>query len=98
MDQTIAIPHQRPVWRKLRRYRYLALAALLALIIGAFGLAIETPINLAGAASPNEPAAAELLPTYRARPLPGEWRGYRKPVEYEHMYRTDPTPRLDWIR
>ena len=98
MGQTIAIHHHRSVGRERGRYRYLALVALLALIIGALGLAIETPINLAGAAPPNETAAAESLPMYPARARPGEWRGYREPVQLEHMYRTDPTPRLDWIR
>jgi hypothetical protein len=98
MNQTTATPHHRPVGRERGPYRLLALAALLALIIGASGLAIETPINIARAALSNETAAAEPLPTYPARVLPEEWRGYREPVQYKHMYRTDPTPRLDWIR
>jgi hypothetical protein len=98
MNQTIAIPRQRPVGRERRRYHRLALVALLALMIGAIGLAIETPINLARAAFANETAVAEPLPTYPTRVIPEEWRGHREPVKYKHMYRTDPTPRLDWIR
>lgn len=98
MNQIIAIPYRRFVRRERGPHHHLLLAVPLALIIGAFGLAIETPINLAGAAPPDETAAAEPLPTYPARVLPEEWTGYREPVQYEHMYRTDPTPRLDWIR
>jgi hypothetical protein len=98
MNQTAATPHHRPDGRERGPFRHLALAALLALIIGAIGLAIETPINVAGAAPANETAAAEPPPTYPARVLPEEWRGYREPVQYKHMYRTDPTPQLDWIR
>jgi hypothetical protein len=63
MNQTTATPHHRPVGRKRGLYRHLALATLLALIIGAIGLAIETPINVARAAFSNETAAAEPLPT-----------------------------------
>ncbi len=99
MKYTIAIPHHQPVERERRPYRQLALAALLALIIGVVGLAIETPINAAWAALSSETAAAEPLPTYPTRVLSKEWRGYRQPVQYEHMYRKDPTPRRpDWIR
>jgi hypothetical protein len=98
MNQNTAIPHHRPVGRERGPYRYLALVALLALITGALGLAIETPIKVAAAALSNETAAAEPLPTYPRPALPEEWRGYRQPVQYEHMYRKDPTPRLDWIR
>jgi hypothetical protein len=101
MKQTLAIPHHQPVERERGPYRQLALAALLALIIGAVGLAIETPINTAWAALSSETAAAEPLPTYPTRVLSEEWRGYgyRQPVQYERMYRKDPTPRRrDWIR
>ena len=101
MKHTIAVPHHQPVERERRPYRQLALAALLALIIGAVGLAIETPINTAWAALSSETAAAEPLPTYPTRVLSEEWREYgsRQPVQYERMYRKDPTPRRpDWIR
>ena len=99
MKYTIAIPHHQPVERGRGPYRQLALAALLALVIGAVGLAIETPINAAWAALSSETAAAEPLPTYPTRVLSEEWRGYRQSVQYEHMYRNDPTPRRpDWIR
>jgi hypothetical protein len=98
MNQTAAIPHHRPDGRERGPFRHLALAALLALIIGAIGLAIETPLNVARAALSGESAASEPLPTYPARALPKEWRGDHQPVQYEHMYRKDPSPRLDWIR
>ena len=98
MKHPSTIPHHQPVERERRPYRQLALAALLALIIGAVGLAIETPINTAWAALSSEP---EPLPTYPTRVLSEEWKeyGYRQPVQYERMYRKDPTPRRrDWIR
>ncbi len=98
MNQTTAIPHHRPAGRERRPYRRLALVALLALIVGAFGLAIETPINVAGAAPSNETAAAEPLPTYPARELSEEWRWSPQPVQYKHMYRKVPSQRSDWIR
>jgi hypothetical protein len=98
MKHTIAVPHHQPVERERRPYRQLALAALLALIIGAVGLAIETPINTAWAALSSE---TEPLPTYSTRVLSEEWMEYgdSQPVQYEHMYRKDPTPRRrDFIR
>jgi hypothetical protein len=101
MEQTTAIPHDRPVQRQRGRYRYLALAGLAALVVmitGALGLAIESAIKLAAAASRSETTAAEFLPTYSYRDLPEELRGYPQAIQYDHMYRTDPTPRLDWIR
>ena len=98
MNQNTAIRHHRPVGRKRGPFRHLALAALLALIFGAVGLAVETPIKTAMAAIAGETAATEPLPTYPTRVLPKEWRGDRQPVQYEHMYRKDPTPRRDWIR
>ena len=98
MNQTTAVPHHRPVGRKRGLYRRLALAALFTLITGAVGLAVETPIKTAMAAIAGETAAAEPLPTYPARVLPKEWRGDRQTVQYEHMYRKNPTPRHDWIR
>jgi hypothetical protein len=98
MNQTTAIPSHRPVGRKRGHYRLLALAVPLALIIGAIGLAIETPIKLARASSANETAVAVPPPTYPIREIPAEWSGHREPVKYKKMYRTDPTPKLDWIR
>jgi hypothetical protein len=103
MDQNIAIPLHHPVRRERGRYRYLALAGLAALVVlinGALGLAIESAINLASAASPSETTAAEFLPTYSYRDLPEELRGYPQAVQYEHMYRKDPSasPPSRWIR
>ena len=99
MSQTIAIPHHLHVGRERGPYSHLLLAALLGLIIGALGFAIlASAVDVVRSALSSETATAESLPTYPARALPAEWRGYRDPVQYEHMYRTDPTPRLDWIR
>jgi hypothetical protein len=103
MDQNIAITPHRPVRRERGRYRDPALAGLAALVVlisGALGLAIESAINLAAAASRSETTAAESLPTYSYRDLPKELRGYPQAVQYEHMYRKDPaaSPPSRWIR
>jgi hypothetical protein len=98
MNETTSISHHRPIGGRRKLYRQIALVALLVLMIGGVGLAIETRNHLAEAAPANE-TAAEPLPTFPARALPAEWRWHGQPqVQFERMYRKDTTPRLDWIR
>ncbi len=102
MSESIAIvPQHRPVGRELGRVRYLCFGALTGLIIGALGFAVVvSTVDVVQAALSSEApvAVAEPLAEYPPRELPREWRGHRKPVAVEHMYRLQGSPRLDWIR
>jgi hypothetical protein len=99
MNQTIAIPRRQHVRRERGPYPHVLLAALLGGIIGSLAFAIlASTVDVVQQTLANETATTESVPPYPARELPAEWRGYREPVEYEHMYRTDPAPQLDWIR
>ena len=101
-SESIAIfPQHQPAGRELGRARYLGFGALVGLIIGALGFAVvasTVDVVQAALSSQTSAAVAEPLVEYPARELPREWKGAREPVAYQHMYRQQGSPRLDWIR
>jgi len=101
MSESIAtFPQPRSAAPALGRAWALALGVLIGLIAGVLGFAlVESTVGAVRVAlSVETPAVAEATVEYPARELPREWRWERKPVEYEHMYRKQESPRLDWIR
>ncbi len=78
---------------------HLFYGVLLGLILGALGFAIAaSTVDVVRAALPLETAAVEPLAAYPARELSREWRGERKAIDVDYMYRQKASPRLDWIR
>lgn len=99
MSHSIAIPHHRHDGQRLARARYLLLSAFLGLVIGALGFAVvASTVDAVRAALLERSAAAERVVSYPPRELPREWRWAPKAVEFEHMYRQQAAPRIDWIR
>ncbi len=99
MSHAIAIYQPLHHRQNLARARYRLLSAFLGLIIGALGFAIvASTIDVVRAASLERSAAAESVVSYPPRELPREWRWEPKTVEYEHMFRQQAAPRIDWIR
>ena len=100
---TPLLPCSSGVAMEARRERGLGLhlfyGVLLGLIIGALGFAIvASTVDVVRAALPLETAAVEPLAAYPARELSREWRGERKAIDVDYMYRQKASPRLDWIR
>ena len=99
MSHTIAIQQPRHYGQNLARVRYLLLGAFLGLVIGALGFAaVASSVDVVRAAWLERSAAAEQIVSYPPRELPREWRWEPKAVEFEHMYRQQAAPRIDWIR
>jgi len=102
MSQSLAsFPHPRSVAHAHGQARALGLGVLLGLIVGVLAFAfVETTIPAVRAAlsSKTSTVVAEAPAPDPTHELPREWRWERKPVEYEHMYRKQESPRLDWIR
>ncbi len=100
MSETVAIPYCRSTETDRRRARFLLLSALAGLLIAALGAAIAVPTSSVIRVAPvaGTPTAG-AIGEYRARELPREWRWAGKAtVDFDHMYRHQTPPRLDWIR
>ena len=100
MSATIAIPYHRGTGRDRGRARSPRLGAVLSLLIAALGVAIAVSTNnVVRAALAGEAPTAEAIAERPTRELPPEWRWAGKAtVDFDHMYRHQVSPRLDWIR
>ncbi len=99
MSELIAIPQQRPVANERGRGHPRFFRALLGLTIGVLGFAVAASgFDLVRTVVAEEIAASEAVADHPAPELPPEWRWQPQGVEYEHMYRHQTSPRLDWIR
>ena len=94
MSQAIAVSHHEHDQSARGRSRSLLLAALLGLVFGALGFVVTEHSVGSLRTILSEVAAPEIVMEFPGRELPREWRGARKAVEYEHMFRVDPAPRL----
>ena len=100
MRATLAIPYHRSTGRDRGRARFLLLSALAGLLIAALGAAIAVPTSSVVRVAPvaGTPTAG-AIGEYRAPELPREWRWAGKAtIDFDHMYRHQASPRLDWIR
>ncbi len=100
MSETLGFPNHRSTGRDRGRARSLLLGAVLGLLITALGVAITVSTsNVVRAALAGEAPTAEAIAERPTRELPPEWRWAGKAaVDFEHMYRHQESPRLDWIR